>query len=252
VDATDLGAVASRFAVLTCASALVAATVLMVPAYFDTRFLLPIWAALAVVLCGPAARSFAASPPAGRCLIGAGLTIGLCTSAAGFAREPVATTYWDAGPLIDELVARHGVATLANVGNTESWNVCKTGLVNELRRNPGDCFVLHDLSSASLVELKERISRFDAVVVLEPSAFPPGFVDLAPGLNRVLPFASGSMLQAAGFSHAEGLPVEGLPPMTVYVRGTGRDRPGALGLVGRVRPAMMPTVEGSRRERISL
>jgi hypothetical protein len=240
---TDLDPIARRFGILTCTSTIAAAAVLMVPAYFDTRFLLPLWPALAVVLGGEAARFFAVAPPAGRTLIGAGLVLGLATSAAGFAGEPVATTCWDAARLIDELVARHGIATLANVGNIEAWNVSKTGLINELRRSPGDCYVLHDLSSGSAAELKERIRRFDAVVVLEPPAFPPGFVAGAPRLNRAHRFATESTLKDAGLSRAEGLPVEGLPPMAVYVRKPDHARPGASGGVTRLGRMTTPTVK---------
>jgi 4-amino-4-deoxy-L-arabinose transferase-like glycosyltransferase len=240
---TDLDPIVRRFGILTCTSTIASAAVLMVPSYFDTRFLLPLWPALAVVLGGEAARFFAVATPAGRTLIGAGLALGLGTSAAGFAREPIATTCWDAARLIDRLVARHGVATLANVGNIEAWNVCKTGLINELRRSPGDCFVLHDLSSGSAAELKEQIHRFDAVVVLEPPAFPPGFVAGAPGLNRAHRFATERTLRDAGLSRAEGLPVEGLPPMTVYVRKPDIALPGALGSFTRLGRSTTPTLK---------
>ena len=47
--------------------------------------------------------------------------------------------------------------------------------------NPADCFVLHDLSAGSRDELCTRLPRFDAVVVLEPEAFPAGFVSAARG-----------------------------------------------------------------------
>ena len=63
--------------------------------------------------------------------------------------SPHRDTCWAARGLIDQIVSRYGVATLANVGNIADWNVCKTGLINELRDNPGDCFVLHDLSAES-------------------------------------------------------------------------------------------------------
>ena len=43
---------------------------------------------------------------------------------------------WGAKRLIDDLVAHHQVAMIGNVGNCGDWNVCKTGLVNELRATP--------------------------------------------------------------------------------------------------------------------
>src|SRR5271166_3323601 len=84
----------ARFRVLVVASTLAAAGALMIPAYFDTRFLLPLW-----------------------------------PSIAGVVGEPASTTCWAARGLIDQIVSRYGVATLANVGNVADWNVCKTGLI---------------------------------------------------------------------------------------------------------------------------
>ena len=73
----------------------------------------------------------------------------LCASAVAVAREPLFPTYWKTTGLIDELVDRFGVSNLVNVGNCAAWNVCKTGLMNELRHDPGSCFVLHDLTKAA-------------------------------------------------------------------------------------------------------
>ena len=108
-------------------------------------------------------------------------------STMGTVGEPASTTCWAARSLIEQIVSRYGVATLANVGNTQDWNVCKTGLINELRDDPNDCFVLHDLSSESSEGLRTRLPRFDAVVVLETSGISPGFLAAVPGLNRAYP-----------------------------------------------------------------
>jgi hypothetical protein len=132
--------------------------------------------------------------------------------------EPVSTTCWAARDLIDQLVNRYSIANLANVGNIEGWNVCKTGLINELRENPDDCFVLHDLSAESAEGLRRRLPRFDAVAVLEPSAFPPEFLTAAPGLNRAHPLISEIIQADPALVRLKGLPVEGLPALAIYIR----------------------------------
>src|SRR4029077_12765227 len=81
-----------------------------------------------------------------RLLIGVGFAVSLACATAAVAREPLFPTYWKTTALIDDLVNRFGVSNLLNVGNCAGWNVCKTGLMNELRDQPGDCFVLHDLT----------------------------------------------------------------------------------------------------------
>ena len=84
--------------------------------------------------------------PSRRSLVGLGFAGSLVCSTAAVAREPLFPTYWKTTGLIDDLVNRFGVSNLVNVGNCAAWNVCKTGLMNELRDEPGNCFVLHDLT----------------------------------------------------------------------------------------------------------
>src|SRR5271157_696787 len=207
----------ARFRVLVVASTLVAAGALMIPAYFDTRFLLPLWPSIAVALGVALAQAFRGLTFRPRVAIGAALAAGLAASIAGVVGEPASTTCWAARGLIDQIVSRYGVATLANVGNMADWNVCKTGLINELRDNPGDCFVLHDLSAESAEELRRRLPRFDAVIVLETGAFPAGFVAAAPGLNCAYPSIFSTIEADPALVRLDGLPLEGLPPLTVYV-----------------------------------
>jgi hypothetical protein len=208
----------AHFRILTVASLLTMTAVLMIPPYFDTRFLLPIWPPLAVVLGGVFAKVFGAIALRSRALIGAGLAVSLTASVIGLVHEPTSTTCWAAQELIDRLVGRHGVASLANVGNIAEWNVCKTGLINELRKNSADCFVLHDLSAESAEGLRSRLPRFDAVVVLETSAFPAGFLAASPALNRAHSVINEIVQADPELIRAEGLPLEGLPPMAIFVR----------------------------------
>jgi hypothetical protein len=207
-----------HFRLMTAASVIGATMVLMVPPYFDTRFLLPLWPAVTVALGGPIARLVTSLGFVPRMLAAAGLAASVSMSAVGLAREHVAPTHWSATRLIDRLVSRHGVSYLANVGNIEAWNVCKTGLINELRSNPADCFVLHDLSAESREGLGARLPRFDAIVVLEPSAFPAGFLGDAPRLNRAAATINDIVAADPGLVPLEDLPLDGLPAMRVYLR----------------------------------
>jgi hypothetical protein len=207
---------AADFLALTAVGAASGAALLLVPAYFDPRFLLPVWPASAVGL-GAWLRRWADRVRGGTLLAHAALAAGLVASAGSLHREPATTTYWNARSLIDELVARHGVANLGNVGNCGDWNVCKTGLLNELRADPRDCFVLHDLSRDGPDVLSRRVGRFDAIVVLDPGYFPPGFLASAPGLNRAYD-AIGRVIDQDRRFHKVETRLTGLPPLSVYVR----------------------------------
>ena len=115
------------------------AAVLMTTPHFDPRFLLPAWPALAVCGSGWLGRAIAPAPRVLGGLAVALLVIGVGISATRLLLEPRTATSWDAAAMIDELVARHGVRRIGQVGDSPGWNVCKTGLVNELRHSPADC-----------------------------------------------------------------------------------------------------------------
>ncbi len=212
---------AARFDRLVGLSTATAAGVLLIPAYFDSRFLLPLWPSLAVTLGGTIKRWLVALAPTSRLAAISALLGCMAVSAVGIVREPVETTCWAAGSLIDFLVARHGVAYLGNVGNTARWNVCKTGLINELRNDPGSCFVLHDLSAESAQGLRSRLGRFDALVVLRPEAYPPGFRESLPTLNRSSSLIDEAVRDDPRLVREEGLPLEGCPPLEIFVRRGG-------------------------------
>jgi hypothetical protein len=204
------------FIKLAVSGAVVALIMLLVPPYFDPRFLLPIWPALAVC-CGALIGRLAGK---GLPWVAAGyvaMAACLVPSFGRLAAEGSNTTYWRTSDLIDELVTKYGVKTIGNVGDCSNWNVCKTGLVNELRRTPGDCFVLHDLSRDSASELASRIQKVDALVVLDRKSLPANFLDEAPGLNR----AYGAIDVVLSGSHQfQSVPTDGsgLPALSVYVR----------------------------------
>jgi hypothetical protein len=222
-----------RFRALTVASTLAATAMLMAPPYFDSRFLLPLWPAVAVGLGAGFAVPIRLLTPFSLHGVGSGLAACLAFSVVGLAREPACKTYWQAGELIDRLVATRGVVDLVNVGNTASWNVCKTGLINELRANPSDCFVIHDLSGYSADEVRSGLPRCAALLVLEPPAFPTGWLAASPGLNRSYPLISRLVRDDPELIRVQALPFADLPPMSVYVRDpktTKRAQPTPLAL----------------------
>ncbi|QDV38965.1 Dolichyl-phosphate-mannose-protein mannosyltransferase [Tautonia plasticadhaerens] len=211
--------------------------VLLFTPHFDPRFLLPAWPALAVCASGWLVRGIAPAPRALGGLVVASLLLGVGISGMRLLREPRTTTCWEVGALIDELVDRHGARRIGQVGDSPGWNVCKTGLVNELRDDPADCDVSHNLSRLSPEELARLAPRFDALIVLSPDAFPPGLLASAPGLNRALD-AAADALPPDRFLRVEpaSAAAAGLPPMSIYVRRP--DLPGPRGSTsGRVRPA---------------
>ena len=161
-----------------------AAVVLLLPAYFDTRFLLPIWPVLAVAIGSRVGSLFAQLAAMPRSLLGLGFAGSLLFASAAVAREPLFPTYWKTAGLIDELVDRFGVSNLVNVGNCAAWNVCKTGLMNELREHPDSCFVLHDLTKVADARAVHLLKQADGVIVLGRSDISHGVLQAAPGLNR--------------------------------------------------------------------
>jgi hypothetical protein len=178
------GTRAGDFAVLAVACAVSGAVILLVPPYFDPRFLLPAWPALAVVVGIGMARPRPGVRPVKPVIAAMLITLGLGRSVMALQREPRNVTYWSAAGLIDDLVERHGARIIANLGNTPDWNVCKTGLVNELRPGADRCHVLLDLSRIAPEALDRRLGRLDAVIVLGTEPGRPDALGPFAGLNR--------------------------------------------------------------------
>jgi hypothetical protein len=213
---TDIHDLFSRMAGL---GAVTAAAILLYPSYFHTRFLLPIWPVVAVELGRRFAVMLPRLHPITRIILGGGLAMGVICAASSLVREPAIRTYWNSATLIDDLVAEYGISNLGNVGNCAEWNVCKTGLINELRDQPASCFVLHDLTKSSSEVAHRRLSRFDAVVVLGEAHLPESKIRLAPGLNRSYGTIAGLLAEDKTFVRVNPPRSEGLPELSVYVRG---------------------------------
>ena len=207
------------FAMLAMASMGVGTIGLLIPTYFDPRFVAPAWPVMAVAMSGGlVAIGRGRSKWIGLCLGFSLLAIGSAWSAVELVNEPGTKTYWAGRELIDELVARYGVRSIGNVGDTGDWNVCKTGLMNELRPHPEDCFVLHDLSRLDSKSLTNRLERLDALVVLSDSETLQDLSKFAPGLNQARSSIRQAIASSGRFRRIETEKIASLPPMSVYVR----------------------------------
>ena len=202
-----------RIAILASAGAAVA---LLFPSHFDPRFLSPIWPAVAVALAAWGSREIAGRPLVAMAAAALLVLGGVGSMNAMLGEEP-RTTHWKASALIDEIHRRFGVRLIVNVGDAPDWNVCKTGLINEYRRDPDDCHVLHDLSRLAGDVLDDRLRRAEALIVLQPNAIPDQIADDAPGLNRGLGALEGSPAFDR-FEAIESEALDGLPPITVLIR----------------------------------
>jgi hypothetical protein len=196
----------------------IAAVSLLLPAYFDTRFLLPIWPVLAVALGTGVSLQLTKLRAIPRSLIGIGFVVSIACATVAVIREPLFPTYWKTTAFIDDLVTRFGVSNLLNVGNCAGWNVCKTGLMNELRDEPGNCFVLHDLTKAADARAKQLLKQADAVVVLGRSDLSDAVLQVAPGLNRGYQGLVRSLMADPEFLLMPITATEGLPELSVFVR----------------------------------
>jgi Dolichyl-phosphate-mannose-protein mannosyltransferase len=199
----------------------IAAVAILYPTYFDTRFLLPIWPAIAVAVGTGVSLQFARLRAIARALIGVGFAVSLACAATAVAREQAFPTYWKTTGLIDDLVKRFGVSNLLNVGNCAGWNVCKTGLMNELRDEPASCFVLHDLTRATEARARYLLKQADAVIVLGRSDLSDAVLRVAPGLNRGYRDLVELLKNHSDFSAIPMPATDGLPELSVFVR---RDR----------------------------
>ncbi len=194
------------------------AVVLLYPSYFDPRFLLPIWPVLAIDIGRRFHLMMASLNATPRLLLGGGLAASLLLASTALIRGPSNHTYWDTGAMIDDLVQQYGITTLGNVGNCAEWNVCKTGLLNELRDRPADCFVLHDLTKLPPERARKMLDRFDAVVILSRTDSPEKQFVYPPGTNRSYGPVVENLTQNPLFVAVPTPVREGLPHLSVYVK----------------------------------
>ena len=212
----------TTFSRMAWLGALIAAGILLYPGYFDTRFLLPIWPVIAVDLGRRCSVMLPRLERVPRIILAGGLTASLIAACIAVVRVPTIPTYWKTSDLIDALVREHGISNLGNLGNCAEWNVCKTGLINELRDQPASCFVLHDLSRSQPEVARRRLARFDAVVVLGEDHLRASSPAWAPGLNRSYAAIAQALAQDPAFVRVMLPRAPGLPQLSVYLRSHSR------------------------------
>ena len=195
----------------------ITAIALLLPSYYETRFLLPAWPAVAVVIGGRCCA--AAALPGMRWKVGLAslLALSAAYSLVVVDRERAqtrSTTYWDAGAAVAALMTEHGVHTIGNVGNAPDWNCTKLRLTSRLRADAADC-EFRDLSRFGPEELAEALQGCDALFVLDRHLLPSLMLN-TPAMNRAydaLPEVLGGRFEPVAL--AEGLD---LPRLQVYVR----------------------------------
>jgi hypothetical protein len=85
-----------------------------------------------------------------------------------------------------------------------------------LRRQPGTCFVLHDLTKIRTEDARRRLPRFDAVIVL--ANLSETRLASSPGTNRSYGAMSKLLAEDPTFTRIKTAPIDGLPELSVYVR----------------------------------
>jgi hypothetical protein len=193
------------------------ATTLLFPSYYETRFLLPAWPAVAVVI---GARCCAAAESLGtRWKVG---LAGLLALSAAYSlvvvdRERLqtrSTTYWDAGSAVAELATEHGAHTIGNVGETPDWNIAKLRLASRLQPRAAGCDI-RDLSRFEPEQLAGALEECDAFFVLDHDLLPPLVLN-TPAMNRAYD-ALPEALARQSFQQIETAALD-LPRLRLYVR----------------------------------
>jgi hypothetical protein len=166
------------------------AIVLLVPSYFESRFLLPAWPAMAIVIAaglehfGLPGRSWRRAVPQVVLLSALGWSINI------FCNQHCWVTYWSLEGVMQQLVRDHGVKTLGLLGNTGDWNFFKFRLINDLRLEREDHAAaqrpleITDFSRRSRDDLARGLDETDAFAMLNSEQLPAEWVRDAPLLNR--------------------------------------------------------------------
>jgi 4-amino-4-deoxy-L-arabinose transferase-like glycosyltransferase len=218
------GGPARSFIKVSASTFALGAIVLLIPTFFDSRFLVPAWSAMTVVLAAlldrfslEGRRWRRAAPFV---LVGAVMA----STITAFVDQHRWVTHWNLEGVIQGLIRQHGVRTLASLGNTGDWNFFKLRLINDLRlarEGPSadpDSLEVFDLALLTPEELERRLERIDALVMLDRSQVPAEFLRFAPLVNRayadidpVLGQIAARFTEIAGDRHVP-------PRFHVYVR----------------------------------
>jgi hypothetical protein len=90
--------------------------------------------------------------------------------------------------------------------------------MNELREDPGSCFVLHDLTRATENRAERLLNQADAVVVLGRPELSDAVLQVSPGLNRGYFALAERVEHDSRFARVPIPATDGLPDLLVFVR----------------------------------
>jgi 4-amino-4-deoxy-L-arabinose transferase-like glycosyltransferase len=162
------------------------AAILLRPSYFEARFLLPAWPAMAIVVGAFLQGFIGESRPWRSAVTASVLAISLGWSIASLYGQPRRVTYWNLDGVIQKLVTEHNVTTLGALGDTPDWNIFKVRLINDLTNAEARLgrWEILDLSRGSPDDVKHKLDRIDALAMLERSQISDQCLREAPNLNR--------------------------------------------------------------------
>ena len=122
-----------EFIKVTASGFVVGAILLLLPDYFETRFLFPAWPAMAIVIAALLQEFSTQGRPWRRAVPPLVLALALGSSINAECHEHRWVTYWQLEGVIQKLMRDHGIKSLALLGNTGDWNFFKLRLINDLR-----------------------------------------------------------------------------------------------------------------------
>jgi hypothetical protein len=212
------------------------AAILLVTTYFESRFLLPVWPAMAIVIGALLQRFMSEGRPWRSVATASVLAIGLGCSTTSLYDQPRRVTDWNFGGIIRSLAANPNIRNLGVLGDTPDWNSSKVRLIGDLNKVrwigvQGDKrqgrLMLASLSFLSSDEVERELDRMDALVVLDRRQVPDSMFRYAPLVNRGYATIDQALRKRADrFVEVEADP-EVAPRHHVYVRRTGPS-PGAV------------------------
>jgi hypothetical protein len=179
-----------EFIKVTVSGCIVGAILVLLPDYFETRFLFPVWPALAIVIAAVLHEFSARGRPWRRTVPPLVLALALGSSLSTECRAHGSVTYWQLEGVIQRLMRDHGVKSLALLGNTGDWNFFKLRLINDLRcarENPPEHpskIEISDLGMLSADDVVRTLDHAEAFVMLDRRFITDEVIQSQPLVNR--------------------------------------------------------------------
>jgi hypothetical protein len=240
------GGAGRSFIKVATSGAAFGAAILLLTSHFESRFLLPVWPAMAIVI-GALLQGFMSEGRPWRSVATASvLAIGLGCSITSLYGQPRRVTYWNLGGVIQRLAANPNIRTLGVLGDTADWNVNKVRLIADLNKvrwtgvqkyKQQGCLMFVSLQTLSPDEVKRELDRIDALAFLDRRQIPDHVFRDAPLINRGYAIIDQALRERADrFAEVEADP-EVPRRYHIYVRRVQRaDHPGVERLCSESRP----------------